>query len=106
MTEDEAAATLGALAHPMRLRIFRSLVVAGRGGMTPGAMVEALGLPNATLSFHLKELTRTGLTSSERASRHLVYRADFDRVNGLLGFLTENCCAGAPCGVPAAACDC
>lgn len=106
MIEDEAVVALSALAHSMRLRIFRSLVVAGQEGMTPGAMVEVLSLPNATLSFHLKELSHAGLVSSERMSRHLVYRAAFDRMNGLLGFLTENCCAGAPCGVPSTACDC
>jgi DNA-binding transcriptional ArsR family regulator len=104
MNEDEAAAALGALAHPMRLRVFRALVVAGPEGLTPGAMVDALGLPNATLSFHLQALSRAGLATSERASRHLVYRAVFDRMTGLLGFLTENCCAGAPCGLPPAGC--
>lgn len=92
----------------MRLRIFRALVVAGADGQTPGMLVEALGLPNATLSFHLKELSHAGLVTVERASRNLVYRAAYDRMNGLLGFLTENCCAGAPCGVDATstACDC
>ncbi|WP_295856793.1 helix-turn-helix domain-containing protein [uncultured Xylophilus sp.] len=108
MTEDQAVQALGALAHPMRLRIFRALVVAGDDGQTPGVLVEALGIPNATLSFHLKELSHAGLITVERASRNLVYRAAYDRMNGLLGFLTENCCAGAPCGVdvPSNACHC
>ena len=108
MTEDQAVQSLSALAHPMRLRIFRALVVAGAPGQTPGVLVEALGLPNATLSFHLKELSHAGLVTVERASRNLVYRAAYDRMKGLLGFLTENCCAGAPCGVDAtsATCEC
>lgn len=107
MDETEAAATLGALSHPMRLRIFRALVVAGPEGLTPGVIGEALGLANATLSFHLKELAQAGLVSQERASRHLIYRASFERMGSLLGFLTDNCCAGAPCSASlpgAAAC--
>ena len=108
MDESDVVVGLAALAHPMRLRVFRALVVAGEGGLTPGVMSEALKVPNATLSFHLKELARAGLVTQERASRHLVYRAAFDRMNGLLGYLTENCCAGAACAVQAhvTACAC
>ncbi len=108
MTEDQAVTSLSALAHPMRLRVFRALVVAGATGLTPGVLVETLGLPNATLSFHLKELAQSGLVMSERAGRHLVYRAAYGQMNDLLSFMTENCCAGAPCGVGLASsvCDC
>jgi len=99
MEEEAVVRSLAALAHPVRLRVFRALVVAGPQGLTPGVMQEGLAIPATTLSFHLKELANAGLASQERASRNLVYRAAFDRMNGLVGFLTENCCAGAeqPC---------
>lgn len=106
MDETEVVEALGALAHPVRLRIFRALVVVGQDGLTPGVMSEGLDIPNTSLSFHLKELTRAGLVTQERASRHLVYRAQYDRMSGLLGFLTENCCQGTPCVATEAACEC
>ena len=98
MEEQDVITALAALAQPLRLRIFRALVVAGPAGQTPGALQEALAVPAATLSFHLKELSRAGLLTQERASRNLIYRAEFERMNALLGYLTENCCQGAPCG--------
>ncbi|MBN9408436.1 MAG: helix-turn-helix transcriptional regulator [Burkholderiales bacterium] len=104
MDESEVVEALGALAHPVRLRIFRALVVVGQDGLTPGVMSEGLDIPNTSLSFHLKELTRAGLVSQERSSRYLVYRAQFDRIDGLMGFLTENCCQGVPCTTADAAC--
>jgi len=97
METNEAVRALAALAQPVRLQIFRSLVIAGPEGMTPGALVEALAVPNTSLSFHLKELTHAGLVTQERQSRHLIYRAAFDRMNALLGYLTENCCHGEAC---------
>ena len=106
MDEIEVVTALSALAHPLRLRVFRALVVAGQDGLTPGVMSEALGAANATLSFHLKELTHAGLVMQERASRNVVYRAAFERMNGLLGYLTENCCEGAACAVESHACKC
>lgn len=106
MEESEVVDALGALAHPVRLRIFRALVVVGQDGLTPGVMSEGLDIPNTSLSFHLKELARAGLVTQERASRHLVYRAQYDRMSELLGFLTENCCQGAPCFATDAACKC
>ena len=99
MSEDDVIKALAALAHAVRLKVFRALVVAGPDGLVPGVMHEGLGIPATTLSFHLKELANAGLVSQERASRHIVYRADYDRMNGLLGYLTENCCAGAACDV-------
>lgn len=108
MNEDEVVKALAALAHPVRLQVFRALVVSGPAGLTPGVMQEGLGIPGTTLSFHLKELSAAGLVSQERASRNLVYRAAYDQMNGLIGFLTDNCCAGTACAVePAsAACRC
>ena len=88
---------LAALAHSARLRVFRALVVAGPRGMTPGALAEALDVPASTLSFHLKELMRAGLTTQQRDSRSLIYRTGFDRMNALMGYLTANCCAGEWC---------
>lgn len=75
------------------------MVVAGKDGLTPGAIAEILGVPANTLSFHLKELTYAGLVTQERVSRNILYRVNFDRVNALLGYLTENCCEGAACAV-------
>jgi DNA-binding transcriptional ArsR family regulator len=103
MDSSEVVKALAALAHPVRLQIFRALVVAGPAGMTPGTMQDGLAIPATTLSFHLKELAQAGLVSAERASRHLVYRAAYGRMNGLLQYLTDNCCQGAACAVPAGA---
>ena len=106
MEETEIIKSLAALAHPLRLRVFRALVIVGKDGLTPGTMCEALGIPAATLSFHLKELTNAGLVTQERASRNLIYRAAYDRMNSVLGYLTENCCQGAECLDEAATCKC
>ncbi|QXZ10642.1 helix-turn-helix domain-containing protein [Comamonas sp. Y33R10-2] len=104
MDESQVVNSLAALAHPLRLRIFRALVVAGQDGLTPGVMAEALDTANTTLSFHLKELTHSGLVTQERASRNLVYRASFGRMNSLLAYMTQNCCAGATCEVADVTC--
>jgi DNA-binding transcriptional ArsR family regulator len=102
LSEPDVVLALAALAQPLRLRVFRALVVAGPVGLTPGALSEALGAAPTTLSFHLKELAHAQLISQERDGRHLIYRADFTRMNGLLGYLTEHCCQGQPCcGAPA-----
>jgi ArsR family transcriptional regulator len=101
---DEAAVvrSLAALAQPIRLQVFRALVVAGPLGMTPSTMAEGLGISSSALSFHLKELTNAGLITQERASRNLIYRASFDQMNGLLRYLTDNCCQGSGCLVETA----
>lgn len=104
MDESQVVDSLAALAHPLRLRIFRALVVAGPEGLTPGVMAEALDTANTTLSFHLKELTHSGLVTQERASRNLVYRAAFDRMNSLLGYMAQNCCDGTACEVTDVTC--
>ncbi len=109
MEENDVVRALAALAQPLRLRVFRRLVVAGPEGLTPGALTEALDVPATSLSFHLKELTHSGLVTQERQGRNLVYRAAFDQMNALLGFLTQNCCQGEACLTDAAlptACDC
>ena len=107
MKEQDALKALAALAHASRLQLFRSLVVAGRLGATPGELATHLHLPAATLSFHLKELLNAGLISQERDGRHLIYRVAFAQMNGLLAYLTENCCQGEACDVDAtAACAC
>ena len=106
MLEDEVIKALAALAHPLRLRVFRALVVTGPSGLTPGVIQEALGVPAATLSFHLKEMANAGLVTPERAGRNLVYRAEYGHMNALLGYLTENCCQGAACATDAPAASC
>lgn len=89
-----ATTALSALGHPTRLSVFRLLVEAGPDGRMPGDIAEVLSLPGATLSFHLKELTAAGLIQGEAHGRHICYRADFEAMNGLVEFLTHNCCGG------------
>lgn len=76
--------------------------------MTPGIMAEGVGIASTSLSFHLKELMNAGLVTQERQGRNLVYRAAYDHMNELLGYLTDNCCAGAECAAAttSAACGC
>ena len=97
MEEATAIQSLAALAQAMRLRVFRSLVVAGTQGRTPGQLGEELEVAGATLSFHLKELAAAGLVTQQRDGRNLIYRADFAQMNALLGYLTEHCCQGQAC---------
>lgn len=106
MKEIEVAQSLAALAQPLRLRVFRALVVAGPEGLTPGVLAETMAVPATSLSFHLKELTNSGLVTQERSGRNLIYRAAFDQMNALLAYLTENCCAGADCEVDTKTCTC
>ena len=98
---DEATAVkaLAALAQAQRLRTFRALVVAGPAGLTPGAIAEQLEVAPSALSFHLKELAYSGLVSSEPRGRNLIYRANFEQMTALLGYLTEHCCQGESCGL-------
>jgi DNA-binding transcriptional ArsR family regulator len=106
MDQASVIRALAALAQPVRLDVFRALVVAGPRGMTPSTMAEGLGIPPSSLSFHLKELTNAGLIVPERASRNLIYRAAFDRMNAVVQYLTQNCCQGEPCAVDASAVSC
>lgn len=104
MQPDIAIRALSALAQDHRLAAFRALVQAGAGGLSAGALAEALQLPNSSLSFHLAQLTNAGLIRQQRQGRSLIYSADYAAMNGLMGYLTENCCAGATCA-PDAACS-
>lgn len=99
MEESTAIESLAALAQAMRLRVFRSLVVAGAAGRTPGQLGEELDVAGATLSFHLKELVHARLLTQQRDGRNLIYRANFEQMNALLAYLTEHCCQGELCEV-------
>ena len=103
--EIKAAVTrLSALAHDTRLSLFRRLVQVGPAGLTPGELSSEFGLAPATLSFHLKELSHAGLLSAAQEGRFIRYRAEFNAMNALHAYLTENCCAGADCAVTAPCC--
>ena len=97
-----AVSALGALAQEHRLALFRLLVQAGTDGMSAGAIAEKLGIPNSSLSFHLAQLRGAGLITQERQHRSLIYRASYPAMNGLVDYLTENCCGGADCSADAA----
>jgi DNA-binding transcriptional ArsR family regulator len=97
MTNNDAIDAFLALGQETRLNIFRLVVQRGDTGLTPSELIEKLGIPNATLSFHLKELTRADLLLVERQSRNLIYRPNTELVQALSGFLLENCCGGKPC---------
>lgn len=94
MVSNDAVTALSALAQETRLAVFRLLVNAGMEGQTVGRIGEALGLPSATLSFHLKELKHAGLVAVRRDGRSLVYSANFAAMNALIDYLTRNCCQG------------
>jgi ArsR family transcriptional regulator, arsenate/arsenite/antimonite-responsive transcriptional repressor len=96
MDMKQAVVALAALAQETRLSIFRLLIEAGREGIAAGSIAEQLGIPGATLSFHLKELNRAGLVSARQESRFIYYAADFERMAALMAFLTQNCCRGMP----------
>ena len=97
MQADIVIRALGALAQEHRLAAFRALVQAGTEGLSAGALADALQLPNSSLSFHLAQLTNAGLIRQQRQGRSLIYSADYAAMNGLMGYLTENCCAGSAC---------
>ena len=90
LSEAGAVAALAALAQPVRLRVFRALVGAGPGGLTPGTLAATLGLPPSSLSFHLKELMNAGLVSQQRDGRHLIYRPELAHMDTLLRYLVAN----------------
>ena len=104
--ENKIAVTLFAsLAQETRLALFRLLVQTGPTGLAAGDIAEAMRLPASTLSFHLKELAQAGLIQSRQSGRFIYYSADFDRMNALLAFLTENCCGGNT-ACPPPVCEC
>ena len=104
MHTDTAVAALSALAHDHRLAVFRLLVQAGSAGMAAGAIAEKLRIATSSLSFHLAQLAQAGLVQQRREGRSIIYSADYAAMNGLMAFLTENCCGGEGC-LPAATCN-
>jgi len=96
MESKSAVLALGALAQETRLAIFRLLVEHGREGLPAGRIAERLGVPAATMSFHLTQLSHAGLVDSRRESRLIIYAVNVERMNELLQFLTEDCCGGRP----------
>src|SRR6516164_1870478 len=96
MKKDHAVAALAALAQDNRLDVFRLLVQAGPEGMPAGRVAEALDLAPNTLTFHFDRLRDAGLVTVRREGRSMIYAAHFETMNGLISFLTENCCKGAP----------
>lgn len=101
MESKVAVRALSALAQDSRLEVYRLLVQAGPGGMAPSEIAERLGIPANTLSFHLKTLSHADLIHSRQDGRFIYYSTNYERMSDLLGFLTENCCAGQSC-LPAA----
>jgi ArsR family transcriptional regulator, arsenate/arsenite/antimonite-responsive transcriptional repressor len=99
MRQSDAVRALAALSQETRLQAFRALVVAGPEGMTPSDLAYHLDVAASRLSFHLKELLFAQLITQERDGRNLIYRARFDRMQSLMGFLTAHCCAGEACEV-------
>ena len=97
MDPTEAVTALGALAHDHRLAVYRMLVEEGPNGLAAGIIAERLGMPPSSLTFHLQQLLHARLVTQRRLSRQLIYAADFAKVNGLVAYLTENCCSGASC---------
>lgn len=93
MKSEDAVKVLGALAQESRLEVFRLLVRKGSAGMAAGELSDHFGLPPATMSFHLKELTNAGLITSRRESRSIIYSANYKNIQMLMQFLMENCCA-------------
>ncbi|MBI4986181.1 MAG: winged helix-turn-helix transcriptional regulator [Rhodocyclales bacterium] len=92
-----AVQALAALSQETRLAVFRLLVEAGPEGMNAGAIAEAVGVPAATLSFHVAQLTRAGLVTSRQESRFIFYAANFAAMDDLIAYLTDNCCQGGQC---------
>lgn len=105
MQLDEAIVALGALAQEHRLKLFKLLVSAGAEGLPAGAIAAELDIPNSSLSFHLGQLSRAGLVSQTRNHRSIIYSANYAGMNALMGYLTENCCAGdTSCGTESSCC--
>ena len=105
MESNDAVIALTALAQNSRLAVFRQLVQAGPAGLSAGKIAEALAIPPSSLSFHLKVLSHAGWVTARQEGRFVIYSANFETMNTLIAFLTENCCGGAPCA-PASPPDC
>lgn len=96
METTQAVRALAALAQESRLQTFRLLVRAGTDGLPAGKIAEELGVPSATLSFHLKELSTAGLIGQRRDGRSIIYSLNVEAMQSLLSFLVEDCCQGQP----------
>ncbi|MEP6763432.1 MAG: metalloregulator ArsR/SmtB family transcription factor [Gemmatimonadaceae bacterium] len=105
MEQSTVIAALAALAQGSRLDIYRLLVQAGPSGLAAGTIGDMLELPAATLSFHLNQLRQAALISNRRESRSVIYAAEYHTMNGLLAYLTENCCQGDAAGGETVACE-
>jgi ArsR family transcriptional regulator, arsenate/arsenite/antimonite-responsive transcriptional repressor len=105
METKHAVVALAALAQDSRLDVFRLLVQTGAAGLPAGQVAERLNIPAATLSFHLSQLRNAGLVHVRRDGRSLIYAANYDAMNALMGFLTENCCAGDATGCCTPVCN-
>lgn len=101
METHDAIEALAALAHEHRLAVFRLLVERGPAGLPAGEIAARIGLVPSSLTFHLQHLTRAGLLTQRRMGRQLIYAADFNAMNTLVGYLTDNCCSGAGGCTPA-----
>lgn len=106
MNSSATVLALSALAHEARLAVFRLLVQAGPEGLAAGVIATRLEMAPPALSFHLKELTHAGLLLQRPEGRKIHYSASFASMNGLIAYLTENCCQGAACELSATAADC
>ena len=95
MKTSQVIDALGALAHEHRLKAYRLLVECGPRGLPAGVIAESVGLVPSSLTFHLQALHRAGLILKRREGRQLIYSADFEAMDALVGYLTENCCAGS-----------
>ena len=107
MNTKDALLALAALAHESRLAVFRTLVQVGPTGMAASRISESLGIPPSSLSFHLKELTHANLVVPRQEGRFVIYAAQFETMNALMSFMSDNCCGGNPClPVPKCTPDC
>jgi ArsR family transcriptional regulator, arsenate/arsenite/antimonite-responsive transcriptional repressor len=97
MNSTEVIEALSAIAHPHRLATYRLLVQVGKDGLAAGDIASQLDIPSPSLSFHLSHLQRANVIHQRRESRSLIYSANFDLMNSLIRFLTDNCCNGTPC---------
>ena len=102
MRADRIIRALSALAQEHRLAAFRLLVQAGEQGVAAGVLAKKLAVPPSSMSFHLAQLSNSGLVTQRRESRSIIYSADYAAMNGLMGYLTENCCGGMSCSEDAA----
>lgn len=98
LAAEQVVRALGALAQEHRLATYRLLVQAGEDGLPAGELAGRLAVPASSLSFHLAQLSNAGLVKQRRQGRSIIYSANYPAMNGLMAYLTQNCCGGVPCG--------